>query len=95
MSEVSPELCDWYESLYRLPTVKPNVLKFVIPGTNLEYFMDKADKAITPLFDDPKEFKAIHLMFRQLVNEMYNKTRCTRVYLCTSEQDPQYNTLPA
>ena len=90
MSEVSPELMNWYESLYRLPTTKPNVLNFVIPGTNLEYRMDKADKAITPLFDDPREFKAIHLMFRQLVNEMYNKTRCTRVYLCKSEQDAQF-----
>jgi hypothetical protein len=90
MSEISDEQRSWYEGLYRLPNATPNILKFVIPGTNLEYLMDKADKAITPLFDDPKEYRAIHVMFRQLVNEMFNKTRCTRVYLCKSEQDSHY-----
>lgn len=93
-NRVSDEMQTWYAGLYSNLMMRPgedaNIVNFVIPGTNLEYRLDKADKAITPLFADPGEYKAIHLNFRELVNQLYNETRATRVYLCESEWDNRY-----
>lgn len=76
----------WYTNLYNLPRVGMETLTITLPDTDLSYLMDVSDKGFTPLFDDPKEYRSIHEKFREFVTKFGSSTRCTKVYLCESEQ---------